>query len=341
MATRVLLHLGDATSKCVFSNVQFHRTKLQVQSILKQSRNFRRIRNPEETVRSPFANVEVQHSGPTNGSKIWKGIIFATAFSGATYVGATILEYERIRANTFKGYKNFYWSSKATVIGWRAQTRDWWSNLSEGERMWYFICFANVLVFLAWRIPTWQPIMLKYFSTNPASSVTCLPMVLSMFSHYNLWHLAANMYVLHSFSGAAVSYLGREHFLAVYLSSGVISSMFSNTYKILLKRHGFSLGASGAIMGILAFICTQFPDTKLNIILLPQLTFSAGAAIKSIIAFDTAGCVMGWQFFDHAAHLGGAFFGILWQTWGIDNIWRKRSPILKYWHEFRNPPKAT
>ncbi|OXU19532.1 hypothetical protein TSAR_004215 [Trichomalopsis sarcophagae] len=294
----------------VFSNVQFHRTKLQVQSILKQSRNFRRIRNPEETVRSPFANVEVQHSGPTNGSKIWKGIIFATAFSGATYVGATIFEYERIRANTFKGYKNFYWSSKATVIGWRAQTRDWWSNLSEGERMWYFICFANVLVFLAWRIPKWQPIMIKYFSTNPASSVTCLPMVLSMFSHYNLWHLAANMYVLHSFSGAAVSYLGREHFLAVYLSSGVISSMFSNTYKILLNRHGFSLGASGAIMGILAFICTQFPDTKLNIILLPQLTFSAGAAIKSIIAFDTAGCVMGWQFFDHAAHLGGAFFGM-------------------------------
>lgn len=68
-------------------------------------------------------------------------------------------------------------------------------------------------------------------------------MVMSMFSHYNLWHLAANMYVLHSFSSTAVAYLGREHFLAVYLSAGVFSSAFSNSYKILLNRHGFSLGA--------------------------------------------------------------------------------------------------
>ena len=33
-------------------------------------------------------------------------------------------------------------------------------------------------------------------------------------------------------------------------------------------------------------------------------------AIKSIIAFDTTGCIMRWQFFDHAAHLGGALFGM-------------------------------
>lgn len=68
-------------------------------------------------------------------------------------------------------------------------------------------------------------------------------MLLSTFSHYNLWHLAANMYVLHSFSTAAVSHLGREHFLAVYLSSGVFSSFASNAYKILLNRPGYSLGA--------------------------------------------------------------------------------------------------
>ena len=73
-------------------------------------------------------------------------------------------------------------------------------------------------------------------------------MLLSTFSHFNLWHLAANMYVLHSFSSAAVSYLGREHFVAVYLSSGVISSFVSHAYKILLNRHGFSLGAVSFIM---------------------------------------------------------------------------------------------
>lgn len=32
--------------------------------------------------------------------------------------------------------------------------------------------------------------------------------------------------------------------------------------------------------------------------------------LKAIIAMDTAGLVLGWKFFDHAAHLGGALFGV-------------------------------
>lgn len=33
-------------------------------------------------------------------------------------------------------------------------------------------------------------------------------------------------------------------------------------------------------------------------------------AIKAILAFDMAGVVLGWKLFDHAAHLGGALFGM-------------------------------
>lgn len=33
-------------------------------------------------------------------------------------------------------------------------------------------------------------------------------------------------------------------------------------------------------------------------------------ALKAIIAMDTAGMILGWKFFDHAAHLGGALFGM-------------------------------
>ena len=33
-------------------------------------------------------------------------------------------------------------------------------------------------------------------------------------------------------------------------------------------------------------------------------------ALKAIIAMDTAGLVLGWLVFDHAAHLGGALFGV-------------------------------
>lgn len=51
------------------------------------------------------------------------------------------------------------------------------------------------------------------------------------------------MYVLHSFSTAAVAALGREQFLAVYLSSGVISSFASHVYKTMFGIPGLSLGA--------------------------------------------------------------------------------------------------
>ncbi|XP_014238874.1 presenilins-associated rhomboid-like protein, mitochondrial [Trichogramma pretiosum] len=340
MATRMLLQLGVASNKCVFSS-SLQKSKLQLQNVIKH--NFRKVRDNNDLVQTQSflgsGSTEMLWSGPSAGNKLLRAFVFASGFTGASFVGATIWEYERIRDRTYKTLNPFGYRFRSSVTGWRSNAKEWWMNLTEGQRMFWFICYANALVFVAWKIPSIRPTMLKYFATNPVSNVTCLPMVLSMFSHFNLWHLAANMYVLHSFSTAAVGYLGKEQFLAVYLSSGVMSSFVSNAYKILLNRHGFSLGASGAIMGILAFICTQFPDTKLSIIMLPQFTFSAGSAIKAIMAFDTAGCVMGWQFFDHAAHLGGALFGIIWQFWGLEHVWRKRGPLLQYWHEIRNPPK--
>lgn len=45
-------------------------------------------------------------------------------------------------------------------------------------------------------------------------------MILSTFSHYSLIHMMANMYVLWTFSSGIVSLLGKEQFLAVYLSAG-------------------------------------------------------------------------------------------------------------------------
>lgn len=84
-------------------------------------------------------------------------------------------------------------------------------------------------------------------------------------------------------------------------------------------------------MTILAFICTKYPDTQLGILFLPMLTFSAGTAIKVIMGIDLAGCIMGWKFFDHAAHLGGAVLGVYWAYFGRD-IWMLREGILNFYH---------
>ncbi|EFN74267.1 Presenilins-associated rhomboid-like protein, mitochondrial [Camponotus floridanus] len=261
------------------------------------------------------------------------GSTLASPSCSASMVGAAIWEYERIRSQTYKIIQR-YRQFRINRTGWRGEIETWWRNLTEGQKMFVPICFINVVTFLAWRVPAFQKTMVRYFCANPANA-TCWPMLLSTFSHYSIFHLAANMYVLHSFSTIAVTTLGKEQFLALYLSSGVIASFASHAYKIMFGVPGLSLGASGAIMGVLGFICTQYPDIRLSIIFLPMFTFTAGMAIKGIMAMDVVGCTLGWKYFDHAAHLGGALFGIFWQIWGNANIWQKREPLLTLWHRFR------
>jgi rhomboid-like protein len=107
----------------------------------------------------------------------------------------------------------------------------------------------------------------------------------------------------------------------------------------LFVTSGFSLGASGAIMAILAFVCAQYPDTKLSIIFLPQIQFTAGNAIFAILGIELSGILFGWRFFDHAAHLGGALVGMFWCYYGTQSLWPLRENLVVLWHELRGKIK--
>lgn len=317
---------------------------------IRHFRKARNIKSNEEakinpgSLETPFSNIHVDFKDLSLG-KLWKPFLFTTGFSGATFVGCAIWEYENMRSHALTMIKRpLRFFKKQTEYGLDRSialikdTKKWWSSLSAGEKVFTPLCALNILVFAAWRIPRLHPFMIRYFASNPASSNQCLPMILSTFSHYSGFHLLANMYVLHSFSTGAVHSLGKEQFLALYLNAGVVSSFTSYMYKILTKQPGLSLGASGSIMAVLCYVCMQYPDTKLGIILLPFITFSAGTAIKFIVGLDTAGVLLGWRFFDHAAHLGGAATGICWALWG-NNMWSQREPVLRYWHQLRGSIK--
>jgi rhomboid-like protein len=76
-----------------------------------------------------------------------------------------------------------------------------------------------------------------------------------------------------------------------------------------------------------------------QIVFLPMIQFTAGTAIKGMMAIDTMGLVAGWHFFDHAAHLGGMLFGVWWVHQGHKVIWENREPIMTWWHQVRNYKK--
>jgi rhomboid-like protein len=64
-------------------------------------------------------------------------------------------------------------------------------------------------------------------------------------------------------------------------------------------------------MAMLMFACVRNPDAQLQIIFLPIFSFSASSAVYGIVAFETIGLLFFRKsIFDHAAHLGGALFGM-------------------------------
>ncbi|CAK1599758.1 unnamed protein product [Parnassius mnemosyne] len=290
---------------------------------------------------NPLENVHYD-SVPLNARGLLKPFLFTVGVSTCSLIGCVIWEYENLRAHAASLLRKpgTWLNAQQKKISTQHKSEPnsltkWWSSLRPSEKVFYPILVANLLVFGAWRVKSLQPFMVKYFCSNPSGRAKCLPMVLSTFSHYSAFHLAANMYVLYSFMPAAVASLGKEQFVAMYLSAGVISSFASFLYKVVLSQPGLSLGASGAIMSVLSFVCMQYPDTRLSIIFLPMYTFAAGTAIKVIMGVDFAGVVLGWKFFDHAAHLGGALFGIAWCYWGGSHVWGNRDKFLQYYHNFR------
>lgn len=279
---------------------------------------------------------------PSTQPSIWynvaKACIFTSVGSATCFAGAVVWEYENVRQLMTKNF-NFNWRSVFTPDQkqgeWRQMLHDWWIGLSEGQRVFWPICFVNVLVFLAWRSPVLESTLLKYFASSPASSHVLSPMIFSAFSHASPLHLACNMYVLHSFSTGAVDMLGKEQFLALYLSGALFSSLFSYLVKSVSSSTAVSIGASGAIMTILAFVCVTAPDTRLAIIFLPGFTFTAGTAIRAMIMFDALGVLFRWSIFDHAAHLGGSLLGMFWALYGRQNLWENRAPVIRWYHDIR------
>ncbi len=72
-------------------------------------------------------------------------------------------------------------------------------------------------------------------------------MITSMFVHADIFHIAFNMYALYLLGSQAEGFFGHFKFLIIYLLSGISGSLLS----ILLNLDTVSVGASGAIFGIM------------------------------------------------------------------------------------------
>ena len=156
--------------------------------------------------------------------------------------------------------------------------------------------------------------------------------VTHMFMHGGFFHLLFNMFALWMFGTTVERLWGPKRFLIFYLICGlgaafaqmgfytfeywdidhaVLNEELSALYQNRLRMNA-TVGASGAIMGVLAAYGYLFPNTEMIIFPIP-IPIKAKWAIAGIIALDVFGGVQRVEGDNvaHFAHIGGAAIGFL------------------------------
>jgi membrane associated rhomboid family serine protease len=190
-----------------------------------------------------------------------------------------------------------------------------------------------------------------------------MQIVTHMFMHAGFWHIFFNMYALYIFGGALESVWGPKRFFIYYIVCGLgaafthelviafqynhmAQSLSPENLQIVLKEgtayfmkgQGFidpamqklqillntpTVGASGAIFGVLLAFGVLFPNTQL-LLIIPPIPIKAKyfvliyGAIELYLAVTQPGSNIA-----HAAHLGGMLFGYL-----LIRYWRRTTNTL-------------
>lgn len=170
-----------------------------------------------------------------------------------------------------------------------------------------------------------------------------------MFAHAPfpmLYHILFNMFTLWMFGRVLENVWGSKRFLIFYLASGLgaaalhLALQYFRSEQLLdaiqagsqsgIDRYGGALagalGASGAIMGVMAAFAYLFPNTELFIMFIP-FPVKAKWAMLGLAAIDLFGGVSQIQGDNiaHFAHLGGALTGFI-----IVLIWNKTNRKTLY-----------
>jgi len=208
------------------------------------------------------------------------------------------------------------------------------------------LLIINILVYLAqvlmkgFNITEWGA--LHYYTSSlfhPHQFIT------NMFMHdpNGLTHILFNMFTLWMFGTQMERYLGSKHFLIFYLICGIGAGIFielsvpfsagqfaksgealsygmstADTIEAYKQQYS-AIGASGAIMGVMAAFAYLFPNTSMYVYFIP-IPIKAKYVIPCFILLEVFSGVrqIAGDNVGHFAHIGGAVVGFL-----VILIWNK------------------
>ncbi len=131
----------------------------------------------------------------------------------------------------------------------------------------------------------------------------------------SIWHVLTNMFMLWMFGRELELVWGRNRFLQYYFLTGVGAGLIEVLVKTLPIFWGYppsdtpTIGASGAIFGVLLACAILFPDRQVYIFPLP-IKISMRTVVIIMTALEFLGTFgVGGDNISHVCHLGGMLVG--------------------------------
>ena len=199
------------------------------------------------------------------------------------------------------------------------------------------IVAINVLVFIATLVN--QQFMVANFAMFYPTSPFFRPwqIITHMFMHGGFWHIFFNMYSLLMFGTVLERSIGSKKFLIFYFVTGLgavalhtgvewIEAQIFMANEQVMAYHNLlmtpTLGASGAIYGVLIGYAMVYPQSRLTL-LFPPVTLTAKWMVIIFAAIELFTGITGTaDGVAHFAHLGGMLFG-----WLLIRMWRRQGKL--------------
>ena len=186
------------------------------------------------------------------------------------------------------------------------------------------LLIANIAVFLLQQVM--GDAILQYFALWPLGSglFGVWQIVTSAFLHGGVPHILFNMIALYMFGGAIERTLGARNFTIYYFVCAIVASLLQLAVLWFFPpaEYGPTLGASGAIFGLLLAFGMMYPHEKVMLMFLP-IPMPAWLFVTGYAAVELTMGVTGIEpGVAHFAHLGGMLGGIV-----LIEYWRGRLPL--------------
>jgi membrane associated rhomboid family serine protease len=147
----------------------------------------------------------------------------------------------------------------------------------------------------------------RWFALNPlieGFNFQVWQLISYQFMHGDFWHIFFNMFMLWMFGMEIENILGSKKFLYYYLICGVAAGLAQLFIAPIFSVPAPTIGASGAVYGVMIAFAMMFPDRYI-LLIFPPIPVKAKYMIGFFIIIEFLSVNSANSTVAHLAHLGG------------------------------------